>query len=131
MVAPLLESGILLNQPHRGCEAPVEFGQALGSKPVDFGQSGRRGIEERPNVDALAVRSKRREIHGTAGQHVHRSVVIQPPEMKERDADLQDALIQAPHLPPLGAPQQLERFVLLEELAAIELLDAFKQRRRG
>ena len=39
----------------------------------------------------------------------------------EGDADLQDALIQVADVAPFGAPQQLERLVLLEVLAAVEL----------
>ena len=47
------------------------------------------------------------------------------------DADLEDAVIEMTDRRGCVPPQELERFVLLEELAAIELLDAFKQRRRG
>jgi hypothetical protein len=54
-------------------------------------------------------------------------VVIPPPEMVEGDADLQDALVQQPHVAPLGPPEQLQRFVLLEVLAAIELRDALQE----
>ena len=56
--------------------------------------------------------------------------MIEPAEMVKRDADLQDALVQIADVAPLGAPQQLERLVLLEELAAVELGDPFQQRRR-
>ena len=56
--------------------------------------------------------------------------MVQAAQVMERDADLQDALIQAAHLPRLGAPEQLERLVLLEVFAAVELLDALQQQRR-
>jgi hypothetical protein len=49
----------------------------------------------------------------------------------EGDANLQDALIEIPDVAPFVAPQELERFVLLEKLAAIELGDAFDERGRG
>ena len=49
----------------------------------------------------------------------------------ERDADLQDAVIEAAIRRARRAPQQLERLVLLEELAAVELLDAFDELGRG
>src|SRR5213083_1208432 len=42
---------------------------------------------------------------------------------------LQNALIEVPDVACLGAPQHLEGLVLLEELAAIELRDAFEQQR--
>ena len=112
-------------------ETPVEFGEPIAAEALDFGQRRRRCIEQRPDVDALALRCKRREVGRAAREHVDGPVMIQPPEMKERDPDLQDALIEPPHLAALGAPEELERFVLLEELAAIELRDAFEQRRRG
>ncbi len=47
---------------------------------------------------------------------VHEQVV-------EADADLQDALVQMADLVGRGAPEQLERLVLLEELAGVELGD--------
>jgi hypothetical protein len=46
----------------------------------------------------------------------------------EADAHLEDAVIEATHGCGRVAPEQLERFVLLEELAGIELLDAAEQR---
>jgi hypothetical protein len=49
----------------------------------------------------------------------------------EGDADLQDALVEIPDVSPFVAPEELERFVLLEELAAIELGDGFDERGRG
>jgi hypothetical protein len=50
----------------------------------------------------------------------------------KRDADLQNALIQMPQRSALGAPEQLERLVLLEVFASIELRNALEelQRRR-
>jgi hypothetical protein len=39
------------------------------------------------------------------------------------DPDLQDALVQVPNLALGRAPQQLESFVLLEELTSVELVD--------
>src|SRR5437899_610905 len=55
--------------------------------------------------------------------------MVEPAQMMKRDADLQDALVQAAHVTRLGAPQQFERLVLLEIVAAVELLDPFEQRR--
>ena len=60
-----------------------------------------------------------------------RAVKIATAPVVKADTDLEDAVIEAAHGYGRVAPEQLERFVLLEELAAIELLDAFKQRRRG
>ena len=48
------------------------------------------------------------------------------PVMKA-DADLQDPVIEAAVRSARVAPEQLERLVLLEELAAVELLDALEE----
>jgi hypothetical protein len=56
--------------------------------------------------------------------------MIQPAQVVKGDADLQDALVQVPDVPPFRSPQQLQRLVLLEELAAIELRDTCEQLRR-
>ena len=50
--------------------------------------------------------------------------------MMERDADLQNALIQPAYIARLGAPEELERLMLLEVLAAVELRDPLQQKRR-
>jgi hypothetical protein len=46
------------------------------------------------------------------------------------DTDLEDAVIQAAHRRGGIAPQELERLVLLEELAGVELFDAAEERLR-
>ena len=47
-------------------------------------------------------------------------------------ADLQYALVEVPNLAGRGSPEQLERLVLLEELARVELVDGLQQcGRRG
>jgi hypothetical protein len=48
----------------------------------------------------------------------------------EADAHLEDAVIEAAHWRARVAPQKLERFVLLEELTGIELLDPVEERFR-
>src|SRR5437764_760066 len=54
--------------------------------------------------------------------------MIEASQMVEGDANLEDALIQPSYPAPLGAPQQLQRFVLLEIFAAIELRDPVQQK---
>ena len=49
-------------------------------------------------------------------------------------ADLQDGFVQVANLLGSGPPQELERLMLLEELASVELPNGFEQlgrRRRG
>jgi hypothetical protein len=47
--------------------------------------------------------------------------------MVKRDANLQDALIEAAYPALFSPPQQLQCFVLLEVLAAVELGDPLPQ----
>jgi hypothetical protein len=49
----------------------------------------------------------------------------------EADADLEDAVIETAYGRVRVAPEQLERLMLLEELAGIELLDAVQERSGG
>src|SRR3989454_8093123 len=122
----------ILYESYLGDERPVELRETGGSEAFDLAQRRRRIVEQRLDVDALAPRRKRREIPRTARQQVDGAVMIQAAELIERDADLQDALVEIADVATLGAPEQLEGLVLLEEFAAIELLDAFEElRRRG
>ena len=50
--------------------------------------------------------------------------------MMKRHTDLQDALIEAPHVAGLGLPEIFQRLVLGEELASIELRDPLDEQRR-
>jgi len=50
-------------------------------------------------------------------------VEVAAPPMVKADPDLQDAVIEAAVGRPRVAPQELERLVLLEELAPVELRD--------
>jgi hypothetical protein len=44
----------------------------------------------------------------------------------EADADLQDAVIERSYRGVRRAPEELERLVLLEEVAGVQLLDALE-----
>lgn len=102
-------------------ERPVEFRKPILPELLHFRQC-RAGIRnQRGDVDALTPWRERGEVAHAARQHVDRAVVIQPSQMMERHADLQDALIEIPNLTIFGPPQPFERLVLLEILAAIEL----------
>jgi hypothetical protein len=46
----------------------------------------------------------------------------------EADTHLEDAVIEAAHRSGRVAPEELERLVLLEELAGVELLDTAEER---
>src|SRR6185295_14209970 len=87
-------SAILYEQSDLRGQPPIELREPVRPKALDFPQDRRRIVQQRLNVDALAVRCKRREVAWTAREHVDRAVVIQPPQMVEGDADLQDALVE-------------------------------------
>jgi len=116
--------------PHLGREAPVEFGEAIGAEAVDLAQRGGRRVEQRLDVNALAARRERREVVLAPGQHIDGAVMVPFPQVMERDPDLQDALVEIPDVAGFGPPQEFERLVLLEKVAAIELRDAFEKEGR-
>ena len=102
-------------------ERPVEFSEPILSEPLDFHECRGRICNQGCNVDTLTSWRERREVAHAARQHVDRAVVIQTPQMMERDADLKNALIEKPDLTIFSPPQPFERLVLFEVLAAIEL----------
>ena len=112
---------------HGRRERPVEFSEPILPEPLHFHECRGRISNQGCDVDALAPRRERRQVARAARQHVDRAVVIQPPQMMERDADLQDALIETAHLTSFSQPQPFECLVLLEVLAAIELGNPLQQ----
>ena len=111
-------------------ELPVEFPEPIWSKPFDRPQHSCGVCQEPLDINALTSRRERCQVARASRQHVDRPVVIPTAKMVERDANLQDALIEAAYLALLSPPQQLQCFVLLEVLAAVELRDPLPQKRR-
>jgi hypothetical protein len=92
-------------------------------------RAGRVG-DEGGDVYLMACRREGSEpIDSFIEQH-RRAVVVAAAPMMERDADLQDAVIERSVRRARGAPEQLERLVLFEELAAVELFGGFAKRSR-
>ena len=111
----------------RSVRAASRTREPIGTETLHFRQRN-RGIVEKPlDINALTPRRKRRQVARAARQHVHGPVVISAPEMVKGDANLQDALIEAAHVAWFSPPEQLQRFVLLEVLAAVELRDPLHQ----
>jgi hypothetical protein len=54
-------------------------------------------------------------------------MVIAAAQVVEGNANLKDSLIEPTHITPLSPPEQFERLVLLEVLAAIELRNPLEQ----
>jgi len=116
---------------HLRRERPVELSETARPKPLHLAQSPRGIGQQTLDIDPLAGGRKWREIGRTARQHVDRAMVVEPPEMMEGDADLQDALVQVAHVATLGSPEDLQRFMLLKKFAAIELRNSLEESVRG
>ena len=109
-------------------ELPVEIPEPIWPELLYSPQRSRGIGQEHLDIDALTSRRERCQVARAARQHVHRPVVVPAPKMVKRDANLQDALIEAAYLALLGPPQQLQCLVLLEVLAAVELGDPLPQK---
>jgi hypothetical protein len=113
-----------------GRKGPIEVDQTLLPEALHFGKRDSRVGHEARDVNALAHRRERGEISLTAREHVNDAVMVQTTQVVKRDADLQNALVEAAHVPRLRTPEELEGFVLLEKLASVELGDPFEQLNR-
>jgi hypothetical protein len=108
----------------------VELTHAI--RPESEEPLARRGgvRDERSDVDRLARRREGAQPLDAFLEKNRRAMKVPMAPMVEAHPDLEDAVIQTAHRCGGVAPQQLDRLVLLEELAGIELLDAAKERFR-
>jgi len=83
--------------------------------------------DERVDIDVLTMRRERAQALDPLFEERRRSVEVAIAPVMKTDADLEDAVVQASDRCARVAPQELERLVLLEELAGVELLDAVDQ----
>ena len=90
----------------------------------------RRVRDERGDVDRLACRREWAEPFDPFFEKDGGTVKVAAAPVMEADPDLQDPVIQTADRRGRVAPEQLERLVLLEELIAVELLDAAEKRFR-
>ena len=89
-----------------------------------------RVCDQSRNMDCLARRREGPQAFDALVEQDASAMEVAATPMVEADADLKDAVIQAPVRRADVAPEQLERLVLLEELALVELLDALEELRR-
>lgn len=106
--------------------------QPVGPERYQRLARGHRIAPQSGDVHAVAGSGKRREeadavieLHGCTME------VVVCEQMVHAYPDLEDALVQVANLTRRRPPQQLQRFVLLEELASVELVDGLHQPRRG
>src|SRR5258705_5044273 len=86
--------------------------------------SRRGGVsDQRLDVDALTAWRESAETLDPFLQQRRRTVVVAVAPVMKAHADLEDAVVEASDRRARVAPQKLERLVLLEEVAGVELLD--------
>ena len=96
---------------------------ALGSEREQALPRRGRVPQQRINVHALARRSERSEPRETLLQQNAGAVEVAASPVMEPDPDLQDAVIEVADRRLGRAPEELQRLVLVEELARVELFD--------
>src|SRR5258705_9902581 len=90
--------------------------------------SRRGGVSDQHlDVDALTAWRESAETLDPFLQQRRRTVEVAVAPVMKAHADLEDAVVEASDRRACVAPQELERLVLLEELAGVELLDAMDQ----
>src|SRR5207247_8719776 len=108
----------------------VELAHALGTERDELLARCGRVRDERGDVDRLARRRERAQALDAFFEEGRRTVEVAAAPVMETDADLKDAVIEMAYRRGRVPPQQLERFVLFEELPGVELLDAAQERLR-
>jgi hypothetical protein len=104
-------------------------------EPADALELGEAALgvgDEAIDVDLHAATPERLEVGDPPSPQPPGAAGVAATQVLEADADLQDALVEVADRVALLEPLELEGFVLLEELTAVELLDAAAEpRRRG
>jgi hypothetical protein len=104
-------------------------------EPADALELGEAALgvgHEAIDVDLHAATPERLEVGDPPSPQPPGAAGVAATQVLEADADLQDALVEVADRVALLEPLELEGFVLLEELTAVELLDAAAEpRRRG
>src|SRR5438093_3597558 len=102
----------------------VDAAHPLGAER-DQSLAGGGGVgDERVDLDALTSRHERAKALDAFLEQRGRAVEVAIPPVVKSYADLEDPVVEAAVRRARVAPEELERLVLLEELAGVELLDA-------
>lgn len=106
--------------------------QPIGPERDERVAGGQRVAAQAGDVDVMADRGEGGQQSDAVVELHRRSVEVSVFEqMVHAHADLEDALVEIAKLAWGRSPQQLQRFVLLEELARVELVDRLQQLRWG
>src|SRR6185312_16110309 len=108
-------------------QRPVKLLDALRSEFAEQGETVARGAVECQCVNPHAPWAKAANFIGAAIEQFHRAAPVAPVEMMERDADLQDALVECADRIRFRAPDIFEHFVALEIFSRIEQLDPLQE----
>jgi hypothetical protein len=106
----------------------VELAHPLGTESEKLLARRGRIPDEGGDVDRLARWRERAQPVDAFFEKNGRAVKIAAAPVVKADTDLEDAVIEAADRSGRVAPQELERLVLLEEVARVELLDAAEER---
>src|SRR5439155_23425734 len=117
----------LVEQPDARRFRPVEPRQLCWTQ-LDHALARARGIaNESRDVDALTGRRERTKPLDPLLQQDAGAVEVPTTEVMESNADLENAVVEIADRCAGAAPQRLQRLVLLEVLAMLELLDRMEQ----
>ena len=103
---------------------------SVGPERHELLARARRVRDERRDIDGLARRREWAKAQGALLEQHGRAVEVSLPPVVKADADLEDPVIEAAVRRAGVAPEELERLVLLEELALVELREALQELRR-
>src|SRR5712691_4684480 len=113
---------------HSGYPLALEPLQTCRSQLQEVLPGARRITPQASDVDAVACIRKRRQKADAMVELDCRAVKVAVfQQVVHAHANLQDAFVQVANLARRGAPEQLERLVLLEEFAGVELMDRLQQ----
>ena len=109
-------------QPGRG-----EWWEVGGAASLELVAQCRRLDDQAFDVDRHARRTIRLQFRQPLAELGHGAAPVAAAPVVEADPNLQDPLVEVAHRIGLVDPDAFERFVLLEELLAVEFLDTVQQ----
>lgn len=112
-------------------ERAVKAVEPADADALELGEAALGVGDEAIDVDLHAAKLERLEVGDPPSPQPPGAAGVAAAQVLEADTDLQDALVEVADRVALLEPLELEGLVLLEELAAVELLDAAAEARRG
>jgi hypothetical protein len=126
IAADLLRLAVV-DPPDAWRQRPVELAEPVRPEALHRLQQSRGVREQVVDVYSLAGGGEGSQIVGAASQHVHSPMVVLPLHVMEGHPDLKDALVERPDRTWFVAPEVFEGLVLVEVIAAVELINTASQ----